>query len=297
MKAPKNLARLAYVAFAVTTFIISLYWTFPAQVVTMRAAQEVARATGGQVRIKVKTAELWRLTGIAAHDVEVQVGDGAPVRLDAARARLRMLPLFLLRRSIYVQVQLDQGLAEVLLSLDRGHDAEVKLDGVELARAPWLTRQLGFPMQGVISGTAALSGMPRWATAQGSIDFSIERMSLGPLSVEGINLPQIALGQLSLAMDITEGQAKITSFRQLGGNMSIETRGKVMLAEPLDASVLDVCARLKVDQGFLAANPKLNAAVQLAEVQIKRDPSGFLNVPLAGMVRAPQLRPGLCPPR
>lgn len=297
MKSQQNAARLGYVAFGIVTFIVSLYWTFPAQVVTMRVAQEIARSTGGQVRIRVGKADLWRLSGIAAHDVRLQVGDGVPVNIDAARVRLRLLPLFLLRGSVYGQVQLGQGLAEVVLSLDSSHAVELKFDEVDLTKPAWLARQLGVPMQGVLSGTASMTGAPRWPMASGDIDLQLERLSVGPMPVEGVSLPQIGLGQINLTMEIREGQAKIASFRQQGGNINLEARGKLVLSEPLEASVLDVCGRVKVEPAFLTANPKLAAAMHLAEVQLKRDTNGFLNVPLAGTMRAPQLRPGLCPPR
>lgn len=294
---PKNAARLGYLAFSITSFLLSLYWTFPAQVVTMRLAQEVAKATGGQVRFRVGRADLWRLSGIAAHDVRLQVNDGAPVTLEAARIRLRLLPLFLLRGSVYAQVQLGQGLAEVVLSLDKSHAAEVRFDDIDLTKPAWLAKQLGVPLQGVLTGTASLVNAPRWPMTNGDLDIQFDKLSVGPTTVEGVTLPQIGLGQINVAMEIREGQAKITSMRQQGGNISLEARGKVVMSEPLEASVLDLCGRLKVEPAFLQANPKLAAAMHLAEVQLKRDPTGFLNVPLAGSVRSPQLRPGLCPAR
>jgi hypothetical protein len=47
----------------------------------------------------------------------------------------------------------------------------------------------------------------------------------------------------------------------------------------------------------LEKNPKMRSVMQLAEVQLRRDPDGFLNAPLVGPITAPQLRPGLCPKR
>jgi type II secretion system protein N len=297
VKSPKHAVRLGYLAFGLSSFLVSLYCTFPAQVVTMRLAQEVARATGGQVRFQVAQADLWRFSGLAARQVRLQVGDNAPVTVDAARIRLRLLPLLLLRASVYAQVQLGNGLAEVVLALDKSHAADLRLDGIDLTKPAWLARQLGVPMQGILSGTASLTNVPRWPMVSGEVALELDRLSFGPTTVEGVGLPQIGLGNVDLEVNVAEGQAKIASLRQQGGNVQLETRGKVVLGEPIEASVLDVCGRIKVEPAFLQANPKLAAALHLAEVQLKRDANGFLNVPLAGSLRAPQLRPGLCPAR
>jgi hypothetical protein len=52
--------------------------------------------------------------------------------------------------------------------------------------------------------------------------------------------------------------------------------------------------KVKGDPAYLAKNPNLKSALELATVRLKKDGADFLNIPLAGTMGSMQMRGGLC---
>jgi hypothetical protein len=102
------------------------------------------------------------------------------------------------------------------------------------------------------------------------------------------------VGQLTLAAEIKEGKFKVTQFKQMGGNVSLQANASATVRNPVDASVMDVCCKVRADPLFLSHNPKIKTALQLAEVQLKKDPEGYLNLPLTGPLNAMHVGNTLC---
>lgn len=295
----KRAGTVGYVLFAALAFVVSLYWTFPEQVVAARLEQEAAKASRGEVTLRVAGgAQLWRLSGLHARHVTLQARGKAPIKFDSVRFRLRLMPLLLLRRSLYAQVQLEGGTVDVTYT-QRGkqNDLRVELDAVSLGKPAGLADYVGLPLGGSLSGAVDFAGSENWSHAGGRIELRAAQLAFGPGEVKGLKLPQLPFGDVTLQADVRDGALQVKELRQEGGKLKLSAGGKVTLASDLGRSALDVCLRVGADKDFLQANPKLSAAFQLAQTQIKRDADGLLNVPLQGMLSAPEVRNGLCPRR
>lgn len=286
------------VLFAIAAFLASLYYTFPEQVVSDRLEREVAQASGGQVQARVQRANLWRFSGLYAQNVEVRMGEAAPITFDTVRLRLRLLPLLLGRLSVYGQVQLEGGTLDVVLTR-RGKvlDLQADMDAINLAKPKALGEALGMALAGQLTGSVELEGVEDMVHSKGKIDLRLVRAAVGPGEVRGLSLPALPLGDLSLAGEVKDGVVAIKQLRQEGGKLQLTGGGKVSFGRQLAASSLDVCLRIGADKDFLAENPKLSAVLQIAQAQLKRDADGMLNLPLQGRVGAPEVRPALCPRR
>jgi type II secretion system protein N len=290
--------RSAYATFAFITFVLFVYAGFPTDAVVGRIVSEVARQSKGAVQLKVGHASLWRGTGIALKDVHVIRQGSAPLGLEAVKVRLRLLPLLIFRRSITVQLPLGRGLFWSTVT-GRGDGMDVHVEGSELdfTAMPIVSRTLGVPLAGVFSLEGDLTAVQDLQHATGNLALTLDHMAMGPGPVYGLAVPKLDLGKLELAMKLQDGHAKLQKFVQTGGTVNLQIQGGVELATPMVRSTLDLCSKVRLDPVFLEKNPKMRSVMQLAEVQLRRDPDGFLNAPLVGPITAPQLRPGLCPKR
>lgn len=302
MSRVKILQTVGYVAFGAFALFVSFYLTFPAEAVGQRIANEVQRQTRGVWNVTFGAMSMYHLSGLEAENVIIRknVPNSAPIDipLSAARIRLRLLPLLLARFSVDAEVDLGDGTLGVRFT-PRGNDAfdaHVSARDVDLATAPLLSKLIDVPFGGKISGDADTNWDADLKKSTGTASFSFVESSVGPATVQGFSIPKVDLGQLDLDLDLKDSKLKVTSFKQKGGKVALQLMGSAQLKQPLPTSSLDTCAALRADPAFLTENPKIRSALQLAEMQLKKDHDGFLHIPLTGMVTAPQLRPGLCRP-
>jgi type II secretion system protein N len=293
---------VGYVAYSLAAFAVFLYFTFPAQVVGDRISHEVAAASGGAWSVSFEDMSLYRLTGLAGSGVRVrnrgQGGAELDVTLDELRLRVQILPLFLLRTSLSLNVVLGDGEldAQVQPEIKGGKmDLELRVRGLRLDSPPLLQALTGVAVGGELEGTLAghWDGDP--ARSSGGAAITLRQAKVGPSTVSGFSIPAIDLGQLELSLDLGQGgRLGVASFKQQGGDVSAKISGHGTLRRRAMGSALDLCLQFKADEGFLNKNPKLRTALQLAEVRLRKDPKGYFHVPLSGTVSRPNLRGGLC---
>ena len=155
-----------------------------------------------------------------------------------------------------------------------------------------LSKLLDFPLGGVLSGSIEGSWDSDPKKSTGKANVTVANFAGGPAVVQGFSIPGVDLGRIELALDLKDGKVKVGSFKQTGGNLNLKLSGDVLLKQPPAVSNLELCGAVRADPGFLSANPKMRTALQLAEVQMRKDGEGFLVIPLAGTIGAPQLRAG-----
>jgi type II secretion system protein N len=314
MHSKKTLLVAGYIGFGLLTFLASLYLTFPAEALAQRLTQELRRRSGGQWQAAYTQAATYRLSGLALTGVTfthlagpnaaAAPADGsAPAasdaqqsfKVDSLRARLRLLPLLLGHTGLQAQAQLHNGwLSATVTPQGTGMTVEAQAKDIDLATPPLLAQFVGLPVGGKLNGS--LEGRydldPKKMNAQ--LDLQLDTATVGSGAVAGFSLPNVEVGQITLAAEIKEGKLKVTQFKQMGGNVSLQANASATVRNPVDASVVDVCFKVRADPLFLSNNPKIKTALQLAEVQIKKDPEGYLNLPLTGPLNAMHIGNTLC---
>ncbi len=293
------LSTLAYVAFGLAALLISFYLTFPAEAVGQRLAHEVQKQSKGKVSFSFGDASLYRFSGVALSSVKVTVlQDGKdPLLLDFDKvaARVKILPLLLLRIALHAKIELGDGVIHADFS-KRGEvlDADFDIDDLDFTQPPLLPKLAGMPLAGKLdaSGSIYLAEQPN--ASHGNIEIDMRGGSVGPGVIMGFTVPQVTFGSLKAAFDLKDGKAKVTKFENSGGNLTLGFSGEMALRPKLDSSTLDLCAQLKAEPDWLAKNDKMRSAMQLAEIQFQKDPSGTINIPLRGTLQKPQAGKGLC---
>ncbi len=295
----KLLTTLAYVAYGLGALLISFYLTFPAEAVGQRLAHEVQKQSKGKVSFSFGDASLYRFSGVSLSSVKVTVlqdnKDPLILDFDQVAARIKILPLVLLRIAVHAKLELGDGVITADFS-KRGEviDADFDIDDVDFTQPPLLPKLAGIPLAGKLSasGSVYLAEQPNAST--GNIELDLKGGSVGPGALMGFTVPQVTFGNLKAVFDLKDGKAKVTKFENGGGNLTLGFGGEIALRPKFDTSTLDLCAQLKADPEWLAKNEKVRSALQLAEIQFQKDPSGTINIPLRGSVQKPQPSKGLC---
>ena len=198
--------------------------------------------------------------------------------------------------SVDVGVQLGDGglTARISPLANAGIDLGLRVDDLDLAVPPLLGALTGLPAGGKLTAQADLHLPADPRQASGQVKFSARHLSVGPGTTQGFTLPLVELGDIETGLELKDGRAQLQNFKQSGGSLNLQLTAKSQLQQPLGSSSLDACAMFRVDPKYLNANPKVRALMQLAEMQLRRDPANFLHVPLQGVLQSPVFRPGLC---
>ncbi len=292
---------LGYAAFTLLCLGCNLYWTFPAAALGSRLAHELQQRSDGAWRLSFAAAAPWRLSGLSLRDVDLlrlPPSDAAapvPLHLDRLQARLQVLPLLLGRLRWVVEARQGRGALNAWLApAQRSVDVALKLVDISLDQ-PVLQAQTGMAAAGRLSGELAeLHWEPELSKWSAQAKLQLQGARLGPGAVASMSLPAMALGNLELQLSLVEGQARLQNFRQQGGVLTLRAQGGVGLKLPLIGSTFDLCATLRAAPDFLAAQPRLATALQIAAAQLRRDPDGTLHLPLQGSFGAPRLGQAAC---
>ncbi len=316
-----------YMLFSVVALVFFFYFTFPAQAVGQRIAQEIQKRTNGSVSVMFTDVSLYRLSGLKAEKVKIRTNpeEGTPLELevDALRVRLRLLPLLWLSLSVNGGVDLGKGSIDAQLTKEGdGYALTLDVDEVDLAKPALLAKLTDLPLLGMATGHVdakigfgagadkrskpidASKAEPAKAPpfnpeqTEGTVSLTISKAGIGAGTISGFTIPEaIDLGELSVAMDMKRGRSRIVSFKQKGGQLQLDASGSTNLRPSLGGSTLDSCFKFKfADQTYLDKNPKMKTVLELAAVQLKKDPEGYLNLKLGGTFNSPRRQNGLCRP-
>jgi type II secretion system protein N len=316
MDGRKLLRTGGYLLFGGFALLFFFYVTFPAQAVGQRLAHELQKMSGGKLHVTFDEVSLYRLSGVSAERVKIKTipaqGDPFEVEVDELWVRLQLAPLLLLDVAASAGVGVGDGSVEIDLT-DAGdkYELEVEIDNLDFATPPLLSDLAGIPIRGTLTGKVEgvisvtpqrlpgdKTGPPRFAPerSEGKASLTVRDLGIGPGSIKGFTIPApVSFGQLDMAIDLQRGRARVASFKQQGGQVTLDLSGSTTLRRTVAASTLDTCVKLKfADEEYLREYPKINTALQLAQVQFQKDGAGFLNIRLGGTIGRPKRQRGVC---
>lgn len=331
MNLPKihNIRAMGYAAFALFSLLVSLYATFPAEAVGQRLAREIQKKSNGSLSVTFRDVSLYRLSGVEVEGVTLRStssssGKSMEIPIDEARVRLNLLPLFLLRVSASAEIEAGEGSIDATIS--KRSDAvtvDLDIDDFDLLQPPVLAKLAGIPIAAKVNGTASaklafgnevvgknstgttvtnntIAFLPDKSTGTMNLKMSAAKLGPGTLSVPfhgnnmDFSLPGIELGDIDMELEMKDGRVQVATYKHTATQLTTQISGSVTLRRDVQLSNLDACVQVKGDNAFLEKNPKLKTALQLAEVQFRKDSEGFLNISMAGSLTHPDLRSGLC---
>lgn len=300
----------AYSAFSTFAFIIAFYLTFPMDALGQRISHEINKQSGGKLTTTFDDVSLYWFSGLEFEGVRIRKkndeGKIDLIDIDAVRARFRLLPLLWFSPQLDARVELGEGVISAhIIPGDEQSEIYLEIEDLDFAKPAVLPKLIGFNIAGVLAGKLDLTlatpqdGKSKGGfsplKSEGKASLTIRSGSFGAGQIAGFSVPQLALGQIDLALELRRGRLRISSFQQKEGQLGLDLSGSSTLRGKLDSSTLDFCAKFKVtDEAVLKKNPKLKTALDLAQVMLKKDGDDYLNLPLYGTLSRPKKRSGLC---
>jgi type II secretion system protein N len=290
--------RLAYGAFAVVAFALSLRWTFPAEAMKERLIIEAGRRGW---TIDIDRVSAGGVLGMRARGVKLETASGLAIPVEDLTASLRLLPLLTGRRSVAFDAALYDG--RVQGSADLSGDARrvlVDVEGVDLELALPLRKATGVDLVGKLTGNADLvlpaapDGRPT-----GRVDLTVKDGGIAggqvplPGMTSGLALPKMGLGNVVAAVKLADGRATFEKLEASGGDADLKTEGVYFLVQPrMEFAPIFGKARVKVQDAFWSKSGT-QGFKGLAEMALasSKGSDGAWNFSVTGSVGHPRIQP------
>jgi len=293
-----------YCSFSFLCLLVSVYLTFPGDVLGQRLAHEIAKESNGKVQIQMEDVSLYGLTGVSAEGVSLRYdsGDGVTHRLelDEVDVRLEILPLVTASFVLDGSLKAGEGTIEAQVErLGAGFRVNVEIEDLNLMNVNVISEMAGLPISGVVNGDISVDWTKDVKARTGHVNIHSQALRVGPGELSSgalgkLTLPALGFGDLDTSLEIGNGKLKIAKFEQKGGDLIAKITGDVSVRSRFGSSSVTACVKVKGEPSYLAKNPNLKSALELATVRLKKDSSEFLNIPLAGTVGSMRMRGGLC---
>lgn len=256
---------VAGLAWFLLVFLVALRVTFPTDSLVERARYEVQAQSGGQLALEVASVGPW-WAGVRATGVDLyRVGETEPVfHADVARARVAPTSLFGSPR-IHGRLRFGEGSIDLRTRLDRTErgylpgELEVEAEGFPISALP--------PIQGgrfvgtiAVEGTGGLDldvdlsapeGMSK-AEGRASLygrDLVVEELTGTGAILQSFEVLPLTIDELDLALDVTQGKARVVRGRIGSSLANLQVSGDVTLQDDLARSRFRLQAVLDLGEG------------------------------------------------
>ncbi len=329
---------LAYPAFYLLALALATYVTFPYDrlkerlIAEYHASQKPGKGSGARLEID-SLAPSW-FTGVEVRGLrlvypaddkskadkpdDAKADDAKPeltVSIERVSARLKLLPLLLLRARISLEVEAFGGTltGDVPIGTSSG-PVDLTLSGIELANVGLIEKELGLPLSGQLSGTIQLAPTANnFAKAEGSVALAVSDLGAGrkgkifvPLpGGKELEFPAVKAGDLTFAATAAAGVLTIDTFSAAGRDVELAGDGKITVREPANDSVLDVLLRFKFTDAYRTSNDVMKSLLgapgqknpppliesQVPKMKRAKRTDGFYGWHVTGALKALQFAP------
>lgn len=279
---------LGYVAFFIVSFVLSLYLSFPWGAVKQRALQGLSELAGTQ--ITAKTLEPSWLTGFEATGVELQTS-GDPVKLDSLFGRAHVLDFLTGGFGGRVEAPVGGGALEADVSGTKEQvQIELTAEAIEVALVPAIRELTGLALGGELALDVELDlGIKDPKLSNGQIRLRASDLETLPGSEAKFPVPELVVGSLDWNLPVENGKLIIRNQRLDGPNVNAEFDGEVVLAQPLERSLVNLLIKFKPTDVFLKKEPLL--AQLIKNLNNYRSSDGYYGYQISGTVKRPRPMP------
>ncbi|MFO0667943.1 MAG: type II secretion system protein GspN [Polyangiaceae bacterium] len=298
-------SRIGYGIFTVFCLLVFASLTFPYEKAKERIVgsfNSAQKGTSAQQELQIDSLGGYWLTGVHASGVRIlsapsQAGKpAAEIRIDEARARLKLLPLLIFRKDIGFSLDLLGGTVDGMVG-DHGGDRviDVNFDGVDVGKLGPLEQAVGLPAAGKLFGNVSFT-MPGGKASKGSGKVSLElrdfslgngkaQLALGP-GMPGLAIDRVTVGTLSIEGEAKDGILKFTKIKATGKDVEIDGDGRIQMRELANESIADITMRLKVNDSYKNKNDKTKGMFAVLDMspdaRAAKQADGFFGIKLTG---------------
>ncbi|MBI5497803.1 MAG: type II secretion system protein GspN [Deltaproteobacteria bacterium] len=308
---------LGYPSFFITCFLVSLYLTFPMDVIRPRVMHEMTKALnsrknpgpyGKPGRITVESMDLYRFSGLdfrgmTIHDVTTDPDPAAPIVLDRVRVRVGLLGL--LRKQLAVSFNVDAYDGNVVGDAVLAGEGFRELrsvnahgEGLAWGKVAAVRDKLKVPAEGTLGGEVDLTLGKDPKDANGTIKLRGESLAMGPgeltlpMFTGPLTLPRVDLGKLEGLIKVADGKTGGPPITLTGTDIQGAAELPVQVRVPAEASQLSGILQFKLSEPFLKANPRYATVFDFSpQMKQARDEDGVFHFRLRGTVGRPDAKP------
>ncbi|MEW5848392.1 MAG: type II secretion system protein GspN [Myxococcota bacterium] len=316
MKRRVLLTALGYPAFFMGCFLVSLYLTFPMNLLRGRILEEMTRALNAQKnpgqygkpgKVTAENVDLYRFTGVeftnlVVTPVTTNPDPAIPYELDKVRVRLQLLPLIKKNFEFAFDVRAYDGHAEGTVVLAQGLQQLKALtasaDGIAWGKIGVVREKLKVPAEGTVGGNVDMTFGKDAKEHAGTIKMKGEALAIGPgeLAVPGfgsLTLPHIDLGKLDGDIKVAEGKTSGPPMSLNGKDIQGQLEMPLALRNQIDNSTINNgVMTFKLADEFLKANPKFQPVFDFTpQLKQAKDEEGVYHFRLKGTLGNPSPKP------
>jgi type II secretion system protein N len=314
--------KAGYPVFYLFCLFVFLSWTFPYdklrdRIVTQFNAQQ--KGSSHPQELQIDDLDSSFITGVKAKGVRLisppaEAGKAPSVlSIDEASARISLLGLLIGNRDVSFKADAFDGTIKGSFE-DSGKNRaiEMEFDGVDIGRVDTIAANVGFPLDGKLTGTIKLE-LPegKASKANGALSLDVKDMNAGnakELTVKTpmgpFTLPRLKVGNLTITGEAKDGVVKLTKVAAQGGDVDVSGDGKVTLREVATESHLDANVKFKINDSYRTKNDKTKLLFgspgskekPMLEMDPKmsraKTPDGYFVLRVAGSLGKPDVQPG-----
>ncbi len=321
-RAKRIAPKLGYPVFYLVCLVIFLSWTFPYEklrdrIVTQFNAQQ--RTSSHPQELQIDELDSSFLTGVKAKGVRIispptEAGKAPSViSIDEARARISLLSLLVGNKDVSFRVDAFDGTIKGnFADTGKSREIEVNFDEVDVGRVDAITANVGFPLDGKLTGQIKLN-LPEGKASKGNgtIALEIKEMNAGnqkELTIKTpmgpFTLPRLKVGNFTINGEAKDGVLKITKVSASGGDVDVSGDGKVQMREVASDAHLDVNLKFKINDAYRNKNDKTKLLFGTPggkdKAMLEMDPKmsraktsdGFYTLRVGGTLAKPDVQPG-----
>lgn len=321
-RAKRIAPKLGYPVFYLVCLVIFLSWTFPYEklrdrIVTQFNAQQ--RTSSHPQELQIDELDSSFLTGVKAKGVRIispptEAGKAPSViSIDEARARISLLSLLVGNKDVSFRVDAFDGTIKGnFADTGKAREIEVNFDEVDVGRVDAITANVGFPLDGKLTGQIKLN-LPEGKASKGNgtIALEIKEMNAGnqkELTIKTpmgpFTLPRLKVGNFTINGEAKDGVLKITKVAASGGDVDVSGDGKVQMREVASDAHLDVNLKFKINDAYRNKNDKTKLLFGTPggkdKAMLEMDPKmsraktsdGFYTLRVGGTLAKPDVQPG-----
>jgi type II secretion system protein N len=252
-----------YVLFFLVVFLLSFSLTFPYERLKEKIVasfNQQQQKTTVQQELQIEELSGYWFSGVKAKGVRLlsSAGAGKPpteLKIDEARARLKLLPLLIFNKRVGFHLDLlDGGVDGTFGDSGSKRDIGLTFDGVEVGKAGPVAQALsGLPLLGKLFGEVELD-LPEGKASKGNGKISLELRELsigdGKSKMElapgmALALDRMNVGTLTIEGEAKDGLIKLSKIRATGKDLEIEGEGTIKMKELANDSIVDLWLKLK----------------------------------------------------
>jgi type II secretion system protein N len=278
----KALKYTGYVAFGFFVLVVTAYLSFPFNRLKDLIAEEVSQ--GGRYKVTIGSVGPAFLAGVTLRDVELVSPPEKPkekpsrMRIDEATVKFGLWSLMAGEPEVSFDVEAFGGTIEGETQKSDGtRRIEFEVSNIAFDRMPGLSKSVGIPMSGRVSGRARIK-IPRDGLRKmdGKITLRCKGCTFGdgktkikpkfvrsrpgkynPVAEKGVTLPKIRLGRFGGDIEIEDGKASFSQFEALSPDGEAVVDGYILLREPIVFSTVQAVFKFKLSEEIKKRKPKV----------------------------------------